>query len=378
MFDKLKKQYNLDDLYTDMQVELLPLNEFYFTDKLDNHYGFEKGNRTTTVTLLIVAVLILLISFINAVNFFMATVPMKIKSVNTRKVLGSSRAAIIRGFVVDAMIMVCVSFVLAVALILWFKSSHYASLLCCNLDFVHNVAVLFITLGIAVAMGLVVNLYPALYITSFSPALVIKGSFVATGVGKRLRYTLISFQFVIAISLLIGAAFLRMQYNYMLDYDMGFNRDNLLSVRIPYEVAEKNYNTFVDRLRQNPDIVDVTGADMNIVQVSRMGWGRTYKDEQISFQCYPVSYNFLQFMGIDIIEGRDFAESDLQGATGVFIFNEDVRREFGLVVNDKMNGHNGEAEIVGICRNYHSRPLHYGYEPMTFYIFGEQTWRPNQ
>lgn len=66
-----------------------------------------------------------------------------------------------------------------------------------------------------------------------------------------------------------------------------------------------------------------------------MGWGRLYKGEQVSFQCYPVAWNFLQFMGIPVVEGRDFTQSDEQSENGVFIFNEAAKNKFGFTLNEK-------------------------------------------
>ena len=121
-------------------------------------------------------------------------------------------------------------------------------------------------------------------------------------------------------------------------------------------------------------IADVTFANGELVQQSRMGWGRGFKGEQINFQCYPVAHDFLQFMGIKLTEGRDFMPDD-ERADGVFIFNESARKEFNLVLGDKVSGHNDEVPVVGFCEDFKFRPLQYGVSPFAFYVFGANGWR---
>ena len=112
-------------------------------------------------------------------------------------------------------------------------------------------------------------------------------------------------------------------------------------------------------------------ALQDIVTPQRMNWGSNVKDEDIYFKGAPVSWNFLKFMGIDIIEGRDFTKDD-EKRNGVFIFNEEAKRQFDLKLNEQVYGHQGLAPIVGFCKNYHFMPLQYGLEPFAFYVFGNQ------
>ena len=162
----------------------------------------------------------------------------------------------------------------------------------------------------------------------------------------------------------------------MMKYDMGFSKEHLLNTNLPKSINREfsTRQTFEGMLMENPMIADVTFANGEIVQQSRMGWGRNFKGEQINFQCYPVAHDFLQFMGIKLTEGRDFMPDD-ERADGVFIFNESARKEFGLVVGDKVSGHNDEVPVVGFCEDFKFRPLQYGVSPFAFYVFGANGWR---
>jgi putative ABC transport system permease protein len=106
-----------------------------------------------------------------------------------------------------------------------------------------------------------------------------------------------------------------------------------------------------------------------------MQWGRNVDGKGIYFNVYPVSWDFLQLMKIDIVDGRDFCSSDETTVNGVYIFNEDAARKVGIKVHDKIPGHRSDADVVGICRDFNYRPMQYNIEPFAFYVFGKYPWR---
>lgn len=364
-------QSHIDDQIDRSTVTLLPVKDMYYNKQIDVPAG-RSGNRTTTLTLLAVAILIVVITLINFVNFFFAQIPMRIKGVNTRKILGSSRGALVGGLMVESGILVMVSLCAAVAVVVLFKGSTYANLITCTLAFGENLPVICITIAAALLMTIASSVYPALYITSFSPAFAIKGAFGSTAKGKGLRYTLISLQFVISIAFVICAMFIKMQHSYMMNYDMGFDKEYLLTANVGVATADRE--SFTDELLKDPDIADVAWAAGPLVSSSRMGWGRTFKGEQINIDAYPVSWNFLKFMGIDIVEGRDFTPADEKSEHGVFIFNQIAKEKYGFTLEDKVNGHSAETELAGFCEDFQFRPLQYELNPFAFYIFGKNPW----
>lgn len=355
-----------------LKVKLFPLEGMYF-EKTFKSPG-QNGNRTTTYTLLTIAILVIVIAFINFINFFFALVPVRLRSVNTRKILGASRVRLIGGIVAESVVMILIALAIAAVIVKLFCSSSLASLIPCNALLSQNAGVAVLTALGGILLALVSSFYPASYITSFSPALALKGSFGTASKGKAFRVGLIGFQFVVSLVLIICASFVTMQRQYMLNFDMGFDRSQLLQVNTTEKLADMRESA-TSLLKTNPQIKDVTWANGDLVANSRMGWGREFKGEQINFQCYPVSWNFLRFMGIDIIEGRDFMESDEQCEDGIFIFNESARDKFGFTLEDKVAGHQGDTEIAGFCKNFNYRSLAYGVEPFAFYIFGQNSWK---
>lgn len=355
------------------RLHLIPLTDSYFDQTVSNAPG-ATGNKATTMTLLAVAILVIVIAFINFINFFFALVPLRVHSVNTRKVLGASRSRLVTGYVLEAVVMVAVSLVLAAGVTVLFQGSSFASLISCSTAFADNVGAALSAVALGLLVAVASSLYPAFYITSFSPALALKGNFGASRSGRGLRYALVGVQFFISMSLIICATFITLQRVYMVKHDMGFDREELLVANVG-DAAASSAAAVEAQLMENPQIKAVSWADGDIVRSSRMGWGRSFKGQQISFQCYPVSWDFLRFMGIPIVEGRDFTEADEQSEDGVFIFNEAAKKEFGLTLDDKLEGHSGEAEIAGFCRDFNFRSLRDGVSPLCLYVFGKHPWR---
>ena len=367
----LKQLDHIDEVADDLGCQLVPIRELYFEDKLDYPIG-KQGNVTTTVTLLVLAVLIVIITLINYVNFFFAQVPMRIRAVNTRKILGSSRAALVGRFLAEAAGLVAVALVLAVGVVMAFRSSEWAHFVDCDLSFAKNIIVALSTIGIAMVMTLAAGLYPAMYATSFSPAFVIKGSFGMTQKGKTLRYALIGLQFVISIVFIMCAIFLKEQHRYMMTYDMGFDKECLISASGLGLRDMKQREAFTSELMKNPNIKDVAWAQCNIVTNNGMTWGRWHDGEQMMIRVLPVSWNFLQFMGVEVFEGRDFLPSDELGKNGAIILNEYAKKRYNLTMEDQINWSTPEPlPMIGFCRDIHYLPLQYESEAFAFLVYGE-------
>ncbi|MBQ3176126.1 MAG: hypothetical protein IJB58_09145 [Bacteroidales bacterium] len=349
-------------------ADFIPLGSLYY-----NNAQLERGNRTTTMILLIVGVLIIAIAFINYINFFFAQIPERIRSVNTKKVLGCTRRELIISTVAESVALILFALALAFAFVMLFNMSQLTHLISAESSLGANIPVAILTVAIATIISVVSSLYPAFYITSFEPALVLKGSFSGTKAGKRLRYILVGLQFVISIILIVCSGFINLQREYMVNFDMGFDKEQLLYVRTTNYIGY-NAEAVEEKLKSNPQIADVTWAAGELIAEERMGWGREWNAQNISFECYPVAYDFPEFMGIEIIEGRTFLPQDHQSKTGVFIFNDAARKEFGFTLEDKVVGHAYQTDIVGFCEDFSFQSLKYQVSPLALYVFGSEPW----
>ena len=363
---------------------LNPLSELYFAEDISSS-GF-KGSRSTTRTLIAIAVLILVISFINFVNFFFALIPTRIKAINTYKVFGAPTSKLRINIVFETLGLTLLSILGAMVIVFTFANTPLSEYISASVSLRENWDLALAMILFLMAFAFLISLYPAFYITKFNPALVMKGSFHATKSGKVLRYSLVGIQYIISISLIICSLFIQRQHKYMLKYEMGFDKEMLYTIEVPHSALgttiEMDYtrrDALTDRLKQNPNIIDVTYGDGTFVNFVHMGWGRDYKGQTINFMSYPVSWNFLQMMGIKIEEGRDFIQSDEQLLTGAYIFNREAADRFGIDLEAQIKAHTNElTPVVGICENFNFQPLQYGIEPFAFIVFGQYGWRhPN-
>lgn len=371
---ELPPQEEIDEYIGRNTVKLFPLKGFQFELSITDNTIVYQCNIITTITLFIVSVLILVITLINYLNFFMAQIPAKLRSVNTKKILGSSRLSLVMGFMAESAALVVVSLFLSYIVIKIIGSSTYAELISCPLDLGYNAAVAILTVFVALIMTVASSIYPAMHVTSFSPALAIKGTMGTVSKGKSFRYILVGFQFFISILFVLCSFFIKMQYDYMMNYDMGFNKESLFTAYVP--VNSNNHDLYTTELQKKTAIKEVAWGASSLVSVYRMGWGREFNGKNINFISYPVSYNFLKFMGIDIVEGRDFTLADEKCEKGIFIFNEIAKEKFGFSLESKVSGHMGETDIAGFCENFKFKPLHYKEEPFAFYVFGKKPWWP--
>ena len=359
---------------------LTPIADLYFAD--DTVPEWMHGSRTTTYTLIAIAVLILVISFINFVNFFFALIPSRIRAVNNYKIFGAPTAKLRLNFLFETVGLILVSLFGAAVIVVLFADTPLKEYISTSVAINDNWSLAgAIALGVLL-FGVVVSLYPAWYITKFSPAFVIKGDFSASKSGRILRYTLVGVQYTISIALIICSFFIYRQHQYMLSRDMGFDKENLLVATLPYEAVNGQWtkvldytrrDALIDRLKQNPQIKEIAMNRGPLTQ-SVMSWTRPLPNgENQEFQVQVVSHNFLQVMGIDIVEGRDFMPSDELTETGALIFNETAAKQFELTAESAIDGHISWAKtpVVGICEDFNFQSAHYDVKPFTFLVYGQ-------
>ena len=367
------------------QLELItprlnPIADLYFAD--DTEPEWMHGSRTTTYTLIAIAVLILIISFINFVNFFFALIPSRIRAVNNYKIFGAPTAKLRLNFLFETVGLILVSLFGAAVIVVLFADTPLKEYISTSVAIDENWSLAgAIALGV-ILLGVVVSLYPAWYITKFSPAFVIKGDFSASKSGRILRYTLVGVQYTISIVLIICSLFVYRQHKYMLTKEMGFDKENLLVATLPYEAVNGPWtdvldytkrDALIDRLMQNPQIKDIAMSRGQLTQ-SMMSWTRPMPNgSEHEFRVHVVSHNFLQVMGIDIVEGRDFMPSDELTESGALIFNETAAKQFELTAESAIDGHISWAktQVVGICKDFNFQSAHYDVRPFAFLIYGK-------
>lgn len=304
------------------QIRLMPLTDIYFMDKTQDQGISRSGNMEVTLLLLGLAFLIVIVAAINFTNFSTSLAPLRIHSINTQKVLGSSEGLLRRVLLTEAVLISLIAWAISLWIVWGLERTEALPFLEADLDFSVNLPILFVSGAIAIVTGVIAGLYPSYYVTSFPPAVVLKGTFGLSPAGRKLRTALIGIQFVISILLIVVSCFMRMQSNYIRNFSLGFNTDQIAIVEMNAALYDKHHETYANRLRDYPGIEDVAFAMEKVGAKDGYSYNTAaYKDEKFSYYNIRVSSNFLRVMGIPVVEGRDFTKADEESKSVTYLFN---------------------------------------------------------
>ena len=356
-----------NEMLSFFEPRLNPLTRLYFATECEGDMN-KKGNATTTYTLLAIAILILAIAFINFVNFFFALIPVRIRTVNNLKIFGAPTIRLRLNFLFETLGLITLSILGAAIIVVVFADTSLINYISTSVRVIDNWRLILSLIAVLFVLGLLVSIYPAWYITRFSPAIVMKGSFHATKSGRVLRYMLVGIQYVISLTLIIVAIFLHRQHHFMTNHDMGFDKEQLFFINTNVKTLE-SYYTIADMLKQNPIVEDVTYSDHFFVSTLHGGWNINMNDKQTKVGSVSVAHNFLDFMGIKLVDGRNFSSSD----SIAVIMNETGRNQLELKLDDVHTYSNFMQKIVGFSEDYESSPLQYGKEPLCFMVNKDET-----
>ena len=368
LIDNFSRNLDMPDFISDdadIEFYLTALTDIHFLP--DMQYDFlPRASKQTLLIFITIAIVIIAIAAINFTNFSTALTPMRIKSINTQHVLGLRRSKIRFALVFEAVSICFASYLVALLLVDLFKNTPMAQLVDGDLAYAANPFIFFGTALVAIFTGIFAGLYPSRYMTSFEPAFVLKGSFALSPKGRKLRNTLISVQFVASFALIIGALFMLLQNRFMQNSNLGYQKDNIITVEMSR--IRNNIDAFTNQIKAYSGVDDVTYGTWVLSSsdvYSRLG--TQYRGEGITFQVIPVHYTFFDVMGIEITEGRSFRQEDENAEYGVFVFNESARKQFGFDLNTSLDDWRG-AEIIGFMPDIKVASFRMAVEPTAFLV----------
>lgn len=351
-------------------------NCFRFIPLKDLHLSAEsKGasSRTTVYLLLCVSFLIVIIATVNFMNFSLAETPMRVRSINTQKVMGATTLSLRTSLIIESVLISFIAFVLSLVLLLTLKDSGLQDLVTGNLALSEHPLLFASTFGLSLLMGLLAGIYPSYYVTSFPPALALKGSFGLSPKGRMLRTSLVCLQFIVSFALIIAIGIMFLQSNYIRTTDYGYDKDVIAVGNMTAE-AIKQIEAVRGELSGISGVEGVTFSQFILSDAdSHMSWGRGPREKNILFQVFPVDYNYLDVMGIQITEGRKFKPGD----GDVYIFNEAARKKYPWMKVDQL-ATTDDLPVIGFCENlrYSTFRNDDTSRPMAFIVYGKayQSW----
>ena len=296
---------------------LIPLDEMFFFPDFEGSY-YQTGSRNSTIAMAAIAILIMIIAFINFFNFYMALVPSRMRGVNINKVLGASLVQLRSRFVLEAVLLTLISFCLCIVLIIFLKDSTLSHYVSCSLALKDNVFVLILIGMLSVLIACVSAIFPAIYTTGANTSISVKSGFAQSKAGRTFRSLLVGIQFTVSMALIIITSVFFMQYRYMVDYDLGFDTEDVMYFSC-IELAPKS-DLVIEKLKQHPDITAVTAANANLFYSFNI-WGREIDGRNVQLLAYAVRWDFPQIMGISVIEGEGFSGENTDGYQIMFTGN---------------------------------------------------------
>jgi len=371
---------------SDEKFLLQPLTRAHLYSDYEYEIG-KTGSATVVWGLLIIAVLIIVIAWVNYINLSTAKSMDRAKEVGVRKVAGATRQQLIRQFLTESLIINIIAFLIALILVLLLQGS-FNSLIQHQL----SLAYLFgkLSNGYAISAAVIVLLmagilgsgfYPAFVLSAFKPMLVLKGKYTTSLKGIALRKVLVVGQFAITIVLIIGSFVVYRQIKFLNQQSLGYNLSQVLVVKPPVLTGWDSTfidkeNSFKNELKQVPHILGASvigrtaGDELSRVFDVRRTDRNT--NNKVVMRNVSVDADFLNLYDIKLLQGRNFTNSD---------FNPQWDKLHNILINEaavKLLGYNSNADaagkkikfwgrdwdVIGIVNNYHQKSLRYAIEPV--------------
>ena len=367
------KRYNAD-----MVFHLQPVNDIH----LDSDFIGElkpNGDRQSAYFLAMVAVLILVIAWINYINLSTAKSIERAREVGVRKAMGGFRWQLVQQFLFESLILNAGAVAIAILLVI-LLTPRFGELTGRQLDYsLFRQKMFWLWTGILIIGGaLLAGLYPAFVLSSYKPSEVLKGRFKNTASGVLFRKGMVVIQFISSITLIVGTFTVYKQIRFMRDQSLGVNIDQTVVLQSPNVVDstyQQKFQVFKNSIEQFPEVVAVSAStsvpgaapDWNAGGIRRLSQG---DDATKEYRIIKMDHDFIKLYGLQIIEGRGFSGEVVNERKNV-LMNESAMRQMGFTkpeqaINDHIYFWEDTFRIVGVLKNYHQESLKKAYEPLIF------------
>ncbi len=338
--------------------------------------GQLEGGRIEYVRLFsIVAIFILCIACINFMNLTTARSVKRAKEIGIRKVVGAVRPALIRQFMGEAVLLAFFSVVLALLMVL-LALPGFNGLTGKEIRYPYDSSSFWLSLmGLTLLTGMVSGSYPALFLSSFQPIRVLKGSLRFSPATSWFRKGLVVFQFVLSIVLIIGTIVVSGQVNFIQSMNLGFTRENLVYIPLEGDLPGK-YKLFKSAALQLPGVSEVSRLSNQPTDIENgtggVDWDGKDPNNLVMFTQTAAGYDLVRTMGLKMVAGREYSPAYGTDSVG-YLLNEEAARRIGYKdpIGKRLTFWGKKGTIVGVVQNFHFNSLHDPINPLVI-RFGEQ------
>jgi ABC-type antimicrobial peptide transport system permease subunit len=375
--DYPKKRYGPE---VKARFQLQPIKAIWLHSHLV--YDFLKAPYDIRVIHLIitVAVFLLITASVNYMNLATAQSEHRIEEMGLRKVMGASRMQIILQFLGEAILLSCIALVCAIILAEIFLPGFNNLIEIKEVILFENesIGILMAFLLVAVLTGIISGSYPALFVSSFQPAEIIRRQMTSGPQGTVLRKFLVITQFTISIMLIITTLNVHAQLKYMLTKDLGYNPENLLYLPLSEKVRHA-YGSIKESLLQHAGISHVTAVlnlpDWRGPSTELSEWEGNPTGKKIRMYHGSVDYDFIDTFQMRIVRGTDFSKKSSPEAPSGLIVNEEAVRLMGLKepIGKRLTMWNHDGRIIGVVKNFHFNNVKYNVDPLVLKMAPAET-----
>ncbi|UII24646.1 ABC transporter permease [Fulvivirga maritima] len=347
----------------------------YLYGKYEN--GAQSGGRIEYVKIFsIIAIFILFIACINFMNLSTAKASRRIKEVGVKKAIGVSRGSLVVQYLAESVLMAFISLALSLIVIALFMPK-FNEITGKDLSMHLDSSLILSMVAITLFTGLIAGSYPALYLSGFKPAIILKGKFKSSISELWARKGLVVFQFALSVIFIVSVVVIYNQMKFIQSKNIGYQKDNVIFFEKEGKVAE-SLESFLTEVKNIPGVVNASsrmGSTMgSFMTTGSVEWPGKDTESEISFENVGVNYDFLETLGIELKDGRGFSK-DHGSDVEAIVFNEAAIKVMGIEnpIGQKINLWGDQREIIGVVKDFHFESLHEQVKPLFFILAPQKT-----
>jgi putative ABC transport system permease protein len=306
-----------------------------------------------------------MIACVNFINLTTARSSVRGKEISIRKVVGADRKNLIWQFMGETLLLSLMALSISMVLVR-FILPRFNLMLGENLILIlYDGKLLLGILALFFVTGFLAGIYPAFHLSSLIPNETLKGQFGGGVRTSLFRKVLIVFQFSIAIFLIAGTLIVFRQIDFMMNKDLGFNKEQILIVPLKGDLLGEKKGFFRQRLLQNPDILKISYASQEPGEITNTNtW--VVRGKRKSMKIINTDPDYVEMMELEILEGRNLSWDLNTDKATKYIINEAAAKYLGFEspLGEKVRANFGESEIIGVVKDYHFNSLHNAIIPM--------------
>jgi predicted permease len=366
--DLVKVKTNQDVLHR--TVFLKKYADIYLKGEYEN--GVIKGGRITYVKLFsMIAIFILIIACINFMNLSTAKASRRVKEVGIKKAIGAGRTSLAIQYLAESLFMSFLSMAVAVLLV-DILLGQFNEITGKHLQLHLDSQFILTAASISMITGIFAGSYPALYLSSFRPAAVLKGQLSSSFGEMWARKGLVVFQFALSVILIVSVMVVYKQIEFVQSASLGYNRDNILYFYKEGKAKDPQYmETMLEEIKRIPGVVNASTTNHNMTGhnsgTSGLIWDGKDPEDHTEFENIAVNFDMMETWGIKMAAGRMFSRSSLADTAKIIISERGIKfmglkDPIGATV--KLWG--DEMQIIGISKDFHYESLHQELKPLFF------------